>query len=433
MAVASGKGVHRVSVVLELRTSCKSPQIWFSPCSSLFYQVQSGTSFSRREFFYFTLPLSPDNPSQSDSYLRKKIYLSIFGLCLTIAYLSVLAFTGAAAPFIKSAEVSSNIYISFLVFVFAVEIVLSIVKFPLDYYGDFVLEHRFELSNQGFVKWFLRKMKAALVGAVLGVIILIAFYYLLVHFPETWWLLFAAFFFIFQVLVAQLFPTIILPLFYKLKPIENVDLSSRLEALVDKFGYKMKGVFSFDLSRETKKANAALTGLGKTRKIIISDTLLENFSDEEIEVVMSHELGHLVKHHVMKGIFASGIVSLVGFFIMAKAYSAYASGTAQPLYSLEAILFLALMVTLFGIIAMPLGNYYSRKIEHEADLFALDTTGKREEFAESMRKLGKLNMTPENPPAWIEKIFFNHPSIGARIRAALGDNAASSAIGSQTK
>ncbi len=381
--------------------------------------MQSGVYFSKREFFYFTPQLSLDNPAQSDSYLKKKILISATGIVLSIIYLSALAFTGAVEPFIELASVARNIYLCFIIFVFAIEILLSIVKFPLDYYGEFVLEHRFDLSNQNFGNWFTRKLKAALVGAVLGLIVLTAFYFLLVHFPDMWWLLFALFFFLFQILVAQLFPTLILPIFYKLKPIENERLGTRLKALVEKFGYRMSGVFSFNLSQETKKANAALTGLGKTRKIIISDTLLENFSEDEIEVVMSHELGHLVKHHVMKGIIASGIAGLVGFFVMARVYSAYAASLGQPVNSLATMPFLALLVTLFGIIAMPIGNFYSRRIEHEADMFALDTTGMRDEFAESMRKLGKLNMTPENPPAWIEKIFFSHPSIGARIKSAL--------------
>jgi STE24 endopeptidase len=236
-----------------------------------------------------------------------------------------------------------------------------------------------------------------------------------------WWLLFAVFFFIFQIFAAQLFPSIILPMFYKLKPLSNDGLRDRLNALVERFGYKMSGVFSFDLSRETRKANAALTGLGRSRKIIISDTLLGNFSDDEIEVVLAHELGHLVRHHMMKGIIVSAILSLIGFYIMAQIYSAYAAMLNVPAYELAAIPFLALTMTILGIIAMPLGNFYSRRIEREADLFALDKTGMRKEFAESMRKLGKLNLTPENPPAWIEKIFFSHPSIGARIKAALPD------------
>jgi STE24 endopeptidase len=226
------------------------------------------------------------------------------------------------------------------------------------------------------------------------------------------------FFFLFQISVAQLFPTLILPIFYKLRPFSNDELHNRLNKLVEKCGYKMSGVFSFDLSRETRKANAALTGLGRARKIIISDTLLENFSNDEIEVVLAHELGHLVKHHMMRGIIVSAVVSLIGFYIMAQIYSAYAAMMHIPDYDLAAIPLLAFVMTIFGIIAMPLGNFYSRRIEHEADLFALETTGMRNEFAESMRKFGKLNLTPENPPAWIEKIFFSHPSIGARIKTA---------------
>ncbi len=341
------------------------------------------------------------------------------GILLTLVYLAILAFTGAKNPLVALASVYRNIYVSFLIFVIAIEIILSLVKFPLDYYGDFVLEHRFALSNERFGSWLFRKLKAALVGGILGAILLIAFYFLLVNFPKIWWLIFAAFFFVFQVVIAQLFPSIILPLFYKLKPLADNELHSRLKSLVEKFGYRMTGVFSFDLSRETRKANAALTGLGRTRKIIISDTLLDNFSGDEIEVVVSHELGHLVRHHIMKGILAGAVVSLAGFFVVARLYSAYAAASGLPIQSLQAIPFLALLVSVFGVIAMPLGNSFSRRIEHEADMFALSATGMREEFAESMRKLGRLNMTPENPPAWIEKIFFSHPSIGARIKSAL--------------
>lgn len=372
-------------------------------------------------FFRFVPSLSLDESQSPDVYLKTKITSSLVSLFLTLACLTLLAFTGLRTPFMHLSSISQNIYVRFLIFVFAIEIVFSVIKFPHDYYSDFLTEHRFKLSNETFPKWLFRRLKGALVGSVLGVILLLAFYFLLIQFPRMWWLLFAVFFFIFQIFAAQLFPSIILPMFYKLKPLSNDGLRDRLNALVERFGYKMSGVFSFDLSRETRKANAALTGLGRSRKIIISDTLLGNFSDDEIEVVLAHELGHLVRHHMMKGIIVSAILSLIGFYIMAQIYSAYAAMLNVPAYELAAIPFLALTMTILGIIAMPLGNFYSRRIEREADLFALDKTGMRKEFAESMRKLGKLNLTPENPPAWIEKIFFSHPSIGARIKAALPD------------
>ncbi len=362
--------------------------------------------------------MSPTESTSPDDYLMTKIAFSFVGFLLTLIYITLLTFTGFKNSFILFASIDQNIYIQFLLFVFAIEIFFSVIKFPFDYYTDFVIEHRFKLSNQNFAKWLFRKIKGASVGSILGVILLLVFYFLLVHFPQIWWLLFASFFFLFEISAAQLFPTLILPMFYKLKPLPNDQLHDRLNKLVEKFGYKMSGVFSFDLSRETRKANAALTGLGRARKIIISDTLLENFSNDEIEVALAHELGHLVKHHMMRGIIVSAVVSLIGFYIMAQIYSAYAAMMHTTVYDLAAIPLLAFVMTIFGIIAMPLGNFYSRRIEHEADLFALETTGMRDEFAESMRKLGKLNLTPENPPAWIEKIFFSHPSIGARIKTA---------------
>ncbi len=383
--------------------------------------MQSEISFSRRELFSFTPPLSLDQNPSPDAYLKKKISLSLINLAITLAYLGGLAFTHFKDPFIKVAWLAHNSYVQFLIFIVLAELVLSGVRFSFDFYADYVIEHRFNLSNQTFMQWVFRKLKGTLIGGIIGIVLLLVFYFLLMNFHRMWWLLFAAFFFIFQVLTAQLFPTLILPMFYKLKPISDEGLRSRLSALVEKFGYKMSGVFSFDLSRETRKANAALTGLGKSRKIIISDTLLKNFTNEEIEVVLAHELGHLVKHHMIKGIILSAIISLAGFFIMAQIYLSYRLWYHLAAYDLFAIPFLAFMLAVFGVLVMPLGNFFSRKIEHEADMFALDTTGMRREFAESMRKLGELNLTPENPPAWIEKIFFSHPSIGARIKAALPD------------
>ena len=383
--------------------------------------MHSGAISPNRQLLPFTHSLSLDNPASSDSYLKTKVVISIVNLGLTLIYLALLTFSSLKDPFISISSVAKNIYLQFLIFTFSIEVVFALVKFPLDYFAGFTIEHRFNLSTETFRKWLFRKLKAALVGSVLGAALLIVFFFLLVRYPGRWWLLFAAFYFLFQIAVAQLFPSVILPMFYKLKPLSDNLLHDRLRALVERFGYKMAGVFSFDLSRETRKANAAMTGLGKARKIIISDTLIENFSAGEIEVVMAHELGHLVKHHMIKGICVSGITGLVGFYVMARIYAGYASALTVPLSSLTAIPFLALLLTIFGIIAMPFGNFLSRRIEHEADVFAIANTGMRTEFAESMRKLGKLNLTPENPPAWIEKIFFSHPSIGARIKAALSE------------
>ncbi len=342
----------------------------------------------------------------------------MFGSAITLLFLAGLAFTHFKDPFIKVAWVVRNRYLQFLIFALLAEIVLAGIKFFLDYYADFVVEHRYHLSNQTFFRWLFRKLKAALVGSVIGVVLLLALFFFLMHFHRTWWLFFAGFFLFFQVVVAQLFPTLILPLFYDLNPITDEGLRERLGKLARRCGYKLSGVFSFNLSRETRKANAALAGLGRSRKIIISDTLLNNFMNDEIEVVLAHELGHLVKHHVLKGIILSTIASLAGFFIMAQIYLSYRLWFHLAAYDLFAIPFLAFMMAFFGVLTIPIGNYFSRKIEHEADMFALEKTGMNRQFISSMRKLGKINLTPENPPAWIEKIFFSHPSIGARIKAA---------------
>jgi STE24 endopeptidase len=386
--------------------------------------VHGGMIFSKTEFFFPALLVSFYRRTSAEGYLLKKIMLTVANLGLTFIYVFFLTFTGFKDFFINLSYVGGNVYIQFLIFIFSIGIFLSIIKFPLDYYAEFVVEHRFRLSDQRFRHWLLRKSKEAVVGSVLGVVILLVFYSLLVHLQVMWWLVFGAFFFLFQIGVVYLFPSTILPMFYKLRPLFNDELFGKLNGLVEKCGFVMNGVFVFDLSRETRKANAALTGFGKTKKIIISDTLLQNFSHDEIEVVMAHELGHLAKHHVIRGVIVSGVMSFMSFYVMARLYSAYTAATQVAVYSLRAIPFLAFVMMVLGIIGMPIGNFYSRMVEREADRFALDVTGKRREFVNSMRKLGELNLIPENPPAWVEKIFFSHPSIGARIRYALGEQRA---------
>lgn len=308
-------------------------------------------------------------------------------------------------------------YILFMVFIFAAGLASSIIFFPADYYLDFYLEHKYSLSNQTFLKWIWEDFKGFLVGIVIGVPILLLFFYLLNKFGIYWWLPFSALLFIVSVLLAKIAPVVILPLFYKITPLENEELKERIVRLSNEAGMKVENVYIFDMSKNTKKANAAFTGLGNTKRILLGDTLIENFSLNEIETVIAHELGHYKKKHIIKNIFIGVVFSFLTFFLIAQLYDASLSWFGFTLRTeIAALPLLALWSMLIGTVQTPLSNYISRKFEYEADEYAVKSTGKKEDFISALNKLTKQNLADEEPHPFIEWAFYSHPSINNRTR-----------------
>jgi STE24 endopeptidase len=256
------------------------------------------------------------------------------------------------------------------------------------------------------------------VGIVLGVPILILFYYILKNY-NLWWLWFGCVIIVYSVLLAQLAPVLIFPLFYKFKPIENESLKQRILNLCDRLGFKVKGVFTFDMSKNTKKANAAFTGLGKTKRIILADTLISGFTEDEIETVFAHEVGHYKKGHIKKNIFISVFSTFAGLFILSKLYSLILPKFGfTEVWDIGALPILALIALLFGFILKPAGAYISRKFEYEADRFAVDTTRNLPVFNSVMEKLAFQNLSNDEPNKLVEFWSYSHPSVKRRIEAA---------------
>jgi STE24 endopeptidase len=288
----------------------------------------------------------------------------------------------------------------------------------VDYFFGFRLEHRFGLSNLTFWGWIREKIKAALVGAVIGAPIAFLFYWLISGY-EYWWLYLACIVWGYSVLLAKIAPVFIFPIFYKFKPIENEALKEKLLALCNKAGFKVKGVFTFDMSKTTKKANAAFTGMGKTRRIILGDTLLSGFNDNEIETVFAHELGHYKKGHIKKNIFISIFGTFAGLFIMSNIYMWLLpkSGFQYP-WEIGALPLLALIAGAFSFLTSPVTAAISRKFEFEADRFALDTTNDIASFKSTMEKLAEQNLSNDEPSKLVEYWSRSHPSVKRRIEAA---------------
>ncbi len=315
-------------------------------------------------------------------------------------------------------EFISSSYLLFICFILVVGFAGSILSFPVSYYSGFYLEHKFNLSNQTFGKWIWENFKGLLVSLVIGIPILFTFFFFLNYFGSIWWLPFAVIMFFISVVLSQIFPVLILPIFYKLTPIENEGLKEGITALAKNAKINVENVFKFDMSKNTKKANAAFTGLGKTKRIILGDTLLDNFSDDEIETVIAHELGHYKKKHIVKNIIFGTVTSFLTLFIIAYLYkNSLAWFDFTSITQIAALPMLALWSMLIGIIQTPLGNILSRKYEYQADEYAVNETEKSEIFIATLEKLNEQNLGDKEPHPFVEWFFYSHPSIRNRISA----------------
>ena len=312
----------------------------------------------------------------------------------------------------------SNSYLLFIVFVFAVGAATSILFAPVNYYTEFYLEHKYNLSNQTFIKWIIENLKGLLVSTLIGVPILLFFFYVLNEFGSMWWLPLAAGLFIISVVLGRIAPVLILPLFYKVSPIDNNELKERIERLAKDAGIKVENVYKFDMSRNTKKANAAFTGLGKSKRILLGDTLLENYTQDEIETVIAHEMGHYKKKHIIKNIILGTVTSFLTLFIVAFLYeNTIALFGYNSITEIAALPVLSLWAALIGLIQSPFDNILSRKFEYEADEYAVIATNKPLPYISTLEKLTEQNLADKDPHPFVEWFFYSHPSINNRINA----------------
>ncbi|MDY6934255.1 MAG: M48 family metallopeptidase [Spirochaetota bacterium] len=351
------------------------------------------------------------------TYNRIKIIINIFDLVFNIIFITLLAFSGISQYILGHIEVySQNPYIQFLLFLFVVGLIAALIDFPIDLYSSYFLEHRYGLSNQNIFNWLIERMKSLIVGVSLGIPVSLIFYYLLRISGDNWWLFFGIFVFIFAILLARIAPILIFPIFYKYKQLDNDALKERIFGIIKKYNIGIKGIYTFDMSKDTKKANAGFTGIGKSKRIIISDTLIDNFTLDEIEIIFAHELGHYIKRHIVKSIFFSGTIIFLSFYICGILYSKTISiyGLDHS-YDIAAIPILFFYLSLFSLVLMPITNIISRRFEREADLFAIQLIGKNEPFISSMERLAELNLTDKEPNKIIEFLFYSHPSIKKRI------------------
>src|SRR5581483_6946301 len=359
--------------------------------------------------------------AQARQYNRTKRWLGIADFALGLVLLVVLLATGWSGTLRDLAYSSSFQHYSVAVFLYVAMLLVlgKVLGLGLDYYG-FRLEHRYQLSNQRTRSWIWDEVKALLVTLILGGRRIKKMYFIIRIDSQHWWLICWAAFLVLFVLMAQLAPVVLFPIFYKFEPLDNEDLKARLVRLSERAGTRVRGVYQWKLSEKSKKANAALTGLGNTRRIILADTLLENYSAEEIEAVLAHELGHHVHKHIFKSILVQALTTLVGFWAAnwALHYAIDRLHMFETLSDFANLPLLVLVSTVLSFLVLPALNAYSRYNEREADRYAFRSIASVGPFITSMNKLADQNLAERTPSRWVEWFFHSHPAISKRVDAA---------------
>ena len=341
---------------------------------------------------------------------------------LGIVFLIAFVMTGGSAALrtYAASAAGSSFVLTLGLYVLLLALINEVITLPFAFYQGVTLERRYGLSTQTTARWWVDHLKAGAVALVFATVAALIVCSLIRWAPERWWIVAAAVFTLIMVGLVQLAPVLLLPLFYEFKPLDREALVRRLVALADRAGARVMGVFEWRLSDRTRKSNAALAGIGQTRRIIISDTLLAEHSDDEIEVILAHELAHHVHHDIWKGIALETVLITVGFYLADRVLTRFAdsfglTGKAD----IAALPLLLLTAGAVSLALLPFANAFSRAHERRADRYALEMTRNVPAFVSAMKRLGAQNLAEEHPSRLVEILFYTHPPISARIAAAL--------------
>src|SRR6266849_798084 len=366
-----------------------------------------------------TSTTAPSDSPEARKYNRIRRWLGVGEFALGLVLLLVLLVTGWTGWIRDIAYRSQSYALAVFLYTLMLVVISKILGLGLDYYS-YRLEHRYRLSNQKLRGWMWDEVKGLLVSAVLAGLLVELLYFIIRQFPEHWWLVAWLGFLGVAILLAQLAPVILFPIFYKFEPLHDEELRSRLVRLGERAGTRVRGVYKWHLSEKSKKANAALTGLGNTRRIILADTLLDSYSPDEIEAVLAHELGHHVHKHILKSIGVQAGVTFVGFWAAnwALHYSVERWHIFETISDFANLPLLILIFTLLSFLLMPALNAFSRYNEREADRYAFESIASVGPFVSSMNKLAEQNLAERAPSRWVEWWFHSHPAIARRVAAA---------------
>ncbi len=361
--------------------------------------------------------IDPARQQRAREYSRLSRHGFFLQLGIGLVLLLTLLFTGASAMLAGVLPFPFPWSVALYLLILALGYVAIVA--PLEYYQDFVLPHRYGLSTQALTDWLGDKAKALVLGLLLGLCLVIIAYWLMENIHALWWLGAALFLFLLTLLLTWLTPVVFIPMFFKLKPLEEGELKNRLLSLAGQAGVNIKNVFAMNLSSKATTANAMLSGWGKSRRIIFSDTLLQGYSWNEIEVTLAHELGHHLHRDMAKLLTVRAVAFLLAFYLASRCLGAgVALFSFQGVGYLVALPWLILVLAVFLSMFQPLLNWYNRRVELKADRSALELSRNPQAFISLMTKLTDQNLSEANPSRWIKLLFYDHPTYNERVKLA---------------
>jgi len=361
------------------------------------------------------------SPEDVRKYARRRYALVLAHFAMGVGFIGAMIARGSAALAGQARAIAGPDALLLTTFLYFTGFSLAylLVSLPLSFYSGHLLEHQFGLSTQTLGRWATRRIKKWLYSFIVAAPLVLIFYAMLRRWPRMWWIPAAAVWIFVTYVLTKFAPRILIPIFYKLETVDDEALSARLSELAAKAGIKLAAVCRIDLSRETKKANAAVVGMGSTRRVVLGDTLLASFSHDEIAAVFAHELGHIVHKDLIKGLVLAGILSAASLYagsvVLGRSSAAL---DIKHVYDPETLPILIAVLAAIQLLVLPLEKWYSRRRELESDRYALISTGAREAFISAMRKLGSINLADVRPNKLAEIFLFSHPPISKRIRFA---------------
>jgi STE24 endopeptidase len=366
------------------------------------------------------------NEDRAARYHRLRRRASVAGTIAGAAWLLALLMTGfSAALAVRARELGGSLPwliarpLAVVFFIAVMAVGWELVSLPFVFYRSFLLERKYGLSSEPLSTWTSDHLKALGLGLLLTLGAGLAVYTSIHLAGQLWWVVTAVLFAVAGVVLSRIAPILLMPIFYRFRPLDRDSLRERLMTLSRRAGVPVLGAFEWGLGEKTTRANAALVGVGPTRRILVSDTLLKDYTDDEIEVILAHEMAHHIHHDIWTALALETLIVAVALYTAHAAVTRFGAftGAAGPA-DLAALPVLILTGGLASLVLRPIGNAWSRYNERRADRFALTLTRRPAAFISAMRRLGAQNLAEERPSTPVFWFFHTHPTIDERIAEA---------------
>ncbi|MDC7219378.1 MAG: M48 family metallopeptidase [Spirochaetales bacterium] len=362
--------------------------------------------------------IDEDRYSRARAYTKRKEEFGLVSFAVRSAVTLIIllsGFPGTLDLFITG--LFSSPLVQGVAFIFLFSLITDLAGLPFEGYSQFVIEEEFGFNKMTGKLWLTDKIKENLLSLVIGFPLLALLFFFMDRTGELWWVYGWAFLSAFQLLMFLIYPSLIAPLFNKFTPLEEGELKDSLNELAEKCGFKTKGIFLMDGSRRSAHSNAYFTGLGRTKRIVLFDTLVESLSTAELTAVLAHEIGHYKKKHILKKLASSFLSSLALFYLLSLALNwtplFQAFSFNAPSYH-GVLIILMYFSSPFTYFLSPLLSRISRKQEYEADAYARNAMGSSKELREGLMKLNKENLSNLTPHPLYSSFYYSHPPLRER-------------------